>query len=255
MARKIIITLRKGGSGKTTTAINLATALMQKGKKTLLIDLDPQANATIGVGIDPTTLPRHINTLFTDKKIQPKDVITKTSFGLDIIPSHPDLADTEAGMNATSIGTLKAIVDPLDDLYEFIVIDTPPSESYLSVNALVAGDEVLITLQAHFLAMRGLGDQVNEINHVRQGLNPGLKIVGILPTMVSQRTNISKMILDQVKDAYKELLLPIAVDFSIKHTEASLMGMPIILYDPQHPGSKSYIELANFIIRKDRKNG
>jgi len=156
MAKKIVVTLRKGGSGKTTTAINLATALLKKGKKVLLVDLDPQANATISVGIDPTTLPRHINTLFTDINAQPQEIIITTEFGLHLIPAHPDLADTEAGMRATQIGLLKAILEPLEATYDFIVLDTPPSESYLTANALAVADEIVIPLQAHFLAFRAL---------------------------------------------------------------------------------------------------
>ena len=124
-------------------------ALSLKGKKTLLVDLDPQANATISVGIDPTTLTKHINTLFTDISTKTEEVIIKTEFGLYILPSHPDLADTEAGMRATQIGLLKGLLEPLEDKFDYIIIDTPPSESYLTVNALAVADEVLIPL--HFL--------------------------------------------------------------------------------------------------------
>ena len=189
MAKKIAISLRKGGSGKTTTAVNLATALHKKGKKTLLVDLDPQANATISVGIDPLTLKKHINSLFTDINIKTEEAITKTSFGLPILPSHPDLAETEAGMRAKQIGLLKGLLDPIDGQFDYIVIDTPPAESYLTVNALATVDEVIIPLQTHYLAMRGLKEALEEIDQVRQGLNPNLKVAGILPTMVKNRTD------------------------------------------------------------------
>jgi len=249
MAKKIAISLRKGGSGKTTTAVNLATALHKKGKKTLLVDLDPQANATISVGIDPLTLAKHINTLFTDINTKTEEVIIKTSFGLPILPSHPDLADTEAGMRATQIGLLKGLLEPIDGLFDYIVIDTPPAESYLTVNAMAVADEILIPLQVHYLAMRGLQEAMQEIEEVKKGLNPKLKVAGILPTMVSNRTNIAKTVLEAVTEAYRSLLYPFQVDFSIKHTEATLAGLPIVIYDPKHQGSLVYMQLADLVIK------
>ena len=249
MAKKIAISLRKGGSGKTTTAINLATALYKKGKKVLLVDLDPQANATISVGIDPLSLDKHINTLFTDINCKVEEAITKTDFGLTILPAHPDLAETEAGMRATQIGLLKGLLEPIDKDFDFIVIDTPPAESYLAVNALAVADEVVIPLQAHYLAMRGLQEAIEEIEQVKKGLNPKLKIAGILPTMVSNRTNIAKTVLEAVTEAYGRYLYPFQVDFSIKHTEATLAGLPIVIYDPKHQGSVAYMKLADLVIK------
>ena len=152
-------------------------------------------------------------------------------------------------MRATQIGLLKAILEPLDDTYDFIVIDTPPSESYLTANALAVADEVVIPLQAHFLAMRGLQEVIDEINQVKKGLNPKLKIAGILPTMVSQRTNISRMILDAVKEKYGNLLYPMCIDFSVRHAEASLAGVPIVIYEPAHQGSLAYYQLADNFLK------
>jgi chromosome partitioning protein len=249
MARKIAVTLRKGGSGKTTTAVNLAAALNSKNRKVLLVDLDPQANATISVGVDPLAQEKHINKLFTDINIEPSQAIVKTSFGLFLLPSHPDLADTEAGMNAAQVGILRSVLEELEEKYDFIIVDTPPSESYLTVNALAYVDEVIITLQAHYLAMRGLEDILGEIVKVKQGLNPSLSIAGILPTMVNQRTNIAQSVLETVKEAYGEFLYPFQVNFSIRHPEASLAGLPIILYAPDHQGSEAYMRLAEEIIR------
>lgn len=253
MAKKIAVSLRKGGSGKTTTAVNLATALHQRGKKTLLIDLDPQANATISVGIDPLSLTKHINTLFTDINIKTEEAIIKTSFDLALLPSHPDLAETEAGMRATQIGMLKGLLEPIDGLFDYIVIDTPPAESYLTVNAMAVADEILIPLQAHYLAMRGLQEAMEEIEEVKKGLNPKLRVAGILPTMVSNRTNIAKTVIEAVTEAYRSLLYPFQVDFSIKHTEATLAGLPIVIYDPKHQGSLAYMKLADRIIKGGEK--
>lgn len=251
MAHIIAVTLRKGGSGKTTTAINLATALQQKGQRVLLVDLDPQANATISVGIDPLTLEKNLNHLFIDYDIQPQDVIAQTDFGLFLLPSHPDLAETEAGMKATQIGLLKGILAPLEEQYDFIVIDTPPSESYLTVNSLAAANEVIVPLQTHYLAMRGLQEVMDEIEHVRRGLNPKLKVAGILPTMVNVRTNIAKTVLDAVRGQYQDLVYPFQIDFSIRHTEASLAGRPIVLYDPHHQGAQAYIRLAETFLSRE----
>jgi chromosome partitioning protein len=248
MAKKIAITLRKGGSGKTTTAVNLATALQLKGKRVLLIDLDPQANATLSVGIDPTTLPKHINHLFTSIDTQPQEVIVKTHFGLDVLPSHPDLAQTEAGMKATQVGVLRGLLDPLEDTYDFIIIDTPPSESYLAVNALASADLVVIPIQAHFLALQGLAQALTQIEQVKSGLNPNLKIAGILPTMVNQRTNISKTVLDEVKANYPNLLYPFEVDYSVRHSESNLAGLPLVIYEPTHQGAIAYTRLAETLL-------
>ena len=248
MSKRIAVTLRKGGSGKTTTTVNLAEALRQKGQRVLLVDLDPQANATISAGIDPSGLKRHINTLFTDVDAKLEDTIIKSGFGLPVLPGHSDLAETDAGMRASQIGLLKNILEPVEENFDFIVIDTPPSESFLTVNALVYADEVVIPLQAHYLAMRGLEDILEEIVKVKQGLNPRLNIAGILPTMVNKRTNIAQTVLNTVKSAYGEFLYPFQVDFSVRHTEASLAGLPILQYEPGHQGSEAYRELARVIL-------
>ena len=244
MARKIAVTLRKGGSGKTTTAINLAAALHRLGKRTLLVDLDPQANATLAVGLDPLRLAKHADHLFTTIDTQPGEVVTATAFGLSVLPAHPDLAHTEAGMKATQVGMLRGLLEPLDPAYDVIVIDTPPSESYLTVNALAAADEVIIPLQAHYLAMQGLAQALTQVEQVKRGLNPGLRVAGILPVMVNARTRISRLVLEEVGRTYPELLYPISIDFSVKHIEASLAGEPIVVLDPDHQGSVAYRRLA-----------
>jgi len=133
------------------------------------------------------------------------------------------------------------------------VIDTPPAESYLTVNALATADEVVIPIQTHYLAMRGLQEAIEEINEVKKGLNPKLKVAGILPTMVNNRTNIAKTVLEAVTEAYRSFLYPFQVDFSIKHAEATLAGLPIVIYDPKHQGSLVYMQLADLVIKGDKK--
>ena len=248
MAEKYVVTLRKGGCGKTTTAVNLAASLQLAGKRTLLVDLDPQANATISVGINPLDLKTSINDLFTSIEVQPMDVIVTTSYGLSLLPSHPDLSKTEAGMQATQVGVLRGMLGPIEDQFDYIIIDTPPSESYLSVAALAYGDWVVIPVQAHFLATQALAQAMQDIQRVRKGLNPGLNVRGILFTMVNSRTNISKAVREQVLSVYPEYVLPMEIGFSIRHVEASLAGEPIVILDPNHPGSIAYKELAEVVI-------
>ena len=248
MAEKYVVTLRKGGCGKTTTAVNLAACLQVAGKRTLLVDLDPQANATISVGIDPLELKLSINDLFTSIDVQPMDAIITTSYGLSVLPSHPDLSKTEAGMQATQVGVLRGMLGPLEEQFDYIVIDTPPSESYLSVAALAYGDWVLIPVQAHFLATQALAQAMQDIQRVRRGLNPGLNVKGILFTMINPRANISKAVLADVRSKYPEYVLPIEVGYSVRQVEASLAGEPIVIFDPNHAGSVAYRELAEVVL-------
>lgn len=250
MTQIYAITLRKGGCGKTTTAVNLSTALKERGKKVLLVDLDPQSNATLSVGINPIELKHNINDLFTSINVSVQEVIIKTNFGLDILPSHPDLAKTEAGMQAAQIGVLKGIIEPIENKYDYIIIDTPPSENYLSVSALVYAEYVLIPVQAHFLAMQALTQAMEDIDKVKRGLNPQIKIKGILFTMVNNKTNIARSVIAEVKERYGNLVLPVEVSFSVKHVEATLAGLPIILFDPNHQGSIEYKKLAEVILNE-----
>jgi chromosome partitioning protein len=252
MARKIAVRIKKGGGNKSTAAINLATALYKKGKdknlRVLLVDLDPQANPTLAVGIDPKILKKNINHLFTDITVHPKDVIVKTSFGLDILPSHPDLSNTESGMQATQLGVIRSLLAPLEKLYDFIILDTPPAKSYLAVSAVVAADEVLLPLQVHYLALQGLGETLDEIEQIRKGLNTNIKVAGVLPVMYNKYTNIGKAILDELKEKHAKLVYPFEVDFSVRHIEASVAGLPIVLYDPAHQGSIAYNKLADTFL-------
>ena len=151
-------------------------------------------------------------------------------------------------MKATQVRMLRPLLEPIDDSYEFIVIDTPPSESYLAINALAVAHEVIIPLQAHYLALQGLAQALTQIEQVHKGLNPDIHVAGILPTMVNARTNISKAVMDEVKAIYPHLLYPMEIVYSVKHPEASLAGQPIVLYDPTHQGSVAYMQLAERFV-------
>lgn len=248
MATVITVNLRKGGSGKTTTAINLAAALHKSGRRTLLLDVDPQANATLAIGVDPLSTPRTIVHLLRDSKLDTAQAIFRTSYGMHLIAGHPDLAKTEVNIRAGQTTLLRDILAPLQEEYDFIVIDTPPSESPLTINALAAADYALIPLQAHFLALQGLSQAFDQIDRVRTAYNPELKVSGILPTMVNPRTRISQLVLEQVRASHGDLLYPFVVDYSVKHSEATLAGIPIVLYDQFHPGAKAYSLLAETFL-------
>mgnify|MGYP001579552900 CR=1 FL=1 len=250
MAKKIAIKIRQGGSGKTTTAVNLATALHMLGKHVLLVDLDSQANSTQSVGLDIKSLPLTLANILTDIGISSRQVITKTSFGLSVLPSHPSLSHIEMSMSLSKIGEIKKVLTEIENDYDFIIMDTPPSESFLVVAALVASDEVIIPMEAHFLPMFGLQKTIQEIEQIKSGLNPTLKIISILATKVEGHTNLAKSVLEEVKKNYPDLLFPMVIPKSVKVSEAPATGKPIVLSDPKHPASVAYMELAKLLISK-----
>jgi len=251
MATVITITLRKGGSGKTTTAVNLASSLAKQDKRVLLLDLDPQANATISLGIDPNTTPHIAEVLSGAKSIT--DIITQPSGGFDLIASNRQLAQIEASLASNPSGyanIIKGTIAPLLPRYDYILIDTPPSESMLTITALTASDYALVPTQAHYLAMHGLEQAIELIQRVQGGYNPSLQILGIVPTMVQQGTNMASLFIEQVNANYPDMLLPYPVPHTIKITESQLAGVPITEYDPDHPATEAYNQLANYIIKR-----
>src|SRR6266508_1074467 len=207
MARKIAVMIRKGGSGKTTTANNLSAALVQQGSRALLVDIDVQRNATKGVGINPDELKLNINHLFAGKVQDPREVLVTTRYGLDVLPAHADLAQTERGMRPDQIWSLQELLAPLNDAYDFIIIDNPPADSFLTLSSLIAADDVLVPLQAGAWSEEGLADLLTQVARTRQKLNRSLRVLGILPTMV-ERTVHSNTVLSDVSSDYESLVLP-----------------------------------------------
>lgn len=249
MAKVICIALRKGGSGKTTTSTNLAAGLQLRGKKTTFVDLDDQANGSMCLGINPFDLKYSIADLFTNISLKTSDVIQQTDYGLSVIPATQELEQVAAGMTARSIGELRPIIEDLKADNDYIIIDTQPGHGYLSLSALVASDYVIIPLQAHYLAMEGVARIMGDIGEVKNGLNPTLSVLGIVPCMV-QNTTISKAVLDKTKEDYPSLVLPVEIKLSVQFVNSTLEGKPLVISTPNHAGAKEYMSLVDTVISK-----
>jgi chromosome partitioning protein len=253
MARIISIANQKGGVGKTTTAVNLAAFIAMEGNRTLIIDSDPQGNASSGLGINRRRLKYCYYDILLNS-ISYEKVLCHTSLkGLDIIPATIQLAGAEIELASLDEREfrLKQAIDGLEKKYDYIFIDCPPSLGLLTINALVASQEVIIPMQCEYYAMEGLSQLVDTINLIRKKLNASLKITGILFTMFDGRTNLSIQVVDEVKKHFRKEVYTTIIPRNIRLSEAPSHGKPIAVYDPRSRGAEFYRDLAKEVKERE----
>ncbi|MFA4859018.1 MAG: AAA family ATPase [Candidatus Margulisiibacteriota bacterium] len=253
MATIIATVNQKGGVGKTTTTVNLAAYLAAFGKRVLLIDIDPQGNATSGVGIDRTQISKCLYDVLTND-VPVAEIILKTKIsGLDLIPSTPRLAgaDVELVNEPNREFKLKSALAAIQDQYEIIIIDCPPSLSLLTVNALTAAHEVIIPIQCEYYALEGIGHLNNTLNLIKQSLNPELKIRGIVLTMFNVRTILAEQVAEETRKYFGDKVFETIIPRNIRLAEAPSFGQPILFYDPASTGAKAYEKLTKEMLGEE----
>lgn len=253
MIKILAIANQKGGVGKTTTAINLASSLAIMEKKTLLIDADPQANASSGLGLEPDNLNKSVYECIIDD-VPAREVIRETSTpNLDILPSRIDLVGAEVELTKMDNREfkIKNIIEPIKDNYDYIIIDCSPSLGLVTINAFVASTGVIIPVQCQYFALEGLGKLLNTIKIVQNGLNPQLDIEGILLTMFDTRLRLNKQVAEDVRKHLKQLVFDTIIYSNVKLAEAPSHGMSAIMYDASSTGAINYMNLAEEIVARD----
>jgi chromosome partitioning protein len=252
MARIIAIANQKGGVAKTTTAVNLSSSLVEKGQKVLLVDLDPQGNATSGCGIHKHRLSRCIyDVLINEEDI--RNIIVETGLKeLKVAPARIELAGAEIELVSQFYreGKLATALQGIKDEYDFIIIDCPPSLGLLTLNALCAATDVLIPIQCEYYALEGLSLLVNTLEKVNRSINRDLKIIGVLLTMFDARTNLSIQVVDEVKNYFRGKVFRTIIPRNVRLSEAPSHGLPIILYDTKSRGAEVYRDLAEEVLER-----
>ena len=253
MGKIVSIANQKGGVGKTTTSINLSTILAKKGKKVLMIDADPQGNASSGVGIDRDEIDLSVyDVLINDVQIE--EIVKKTNIkNLDICPSNINLAGAEVELVSVMSREhrLKEKLDVIKDKYDYIIIDCPPSLGLITLNAFTASNSVLIPVQCEYYALEGLGQLLNTISLVKKHLNKEIEIEGALLTMYDARTNLSNQVVKEVKKYFNNKVYKNVIPRNVKLSEAPSYGMPISIYDPRSKGAKSYEKFVKEFIKNN----
>ena len=263
MGKIIAIVNQKGGVGKTTTSINLSASLGILGKKVLMIDLDPQGNATTGVGVDKRNIGSSIYEVLTMKAPIEESIVKTRSVNLSVIPAYLNLAGVEMelielerkykeeNIKFNRVMRLKDELSKVKDNYDYILIDCPPSLGILTTNALTAADSVIIPVQCEFFALEGITQLLNSIMLAQKNLNPNLDIEGVLLTMLDSRTLLGLEVVEDVRKYFKERVYNTIIPRLVKLTEAPSHGKPIIAYDPKHRATEAYINLAKEVIERN----
>ncbi len=253
MTKIIAICNQKGGTGKTTTSVNLSAALAELGKRVLLIDMDPQGNATSGVGVNKNEIKSSAYEVLLSKA-PAQQAIHKTAInGLDLIPCNIHLTGAEielVGVLSRETRLKKAIAE-IKDNYDYIFIDSPPSLGLLTLNSLVCAGSIIIPIQCEFYALEGVSQLLNTITLIKDGLNPGLQIEGVLMTMADFRTNLTVEVINEIKNYFKDKVYQAIIPRNIRLSEAPSYGKPINIYDSTSIGAKKYAELAREVLTRN----
>lgn len=253
--RKFVLANQKGGTAKTTSSVNLASCLAHEGKKVLLVDLDPQAHATVYLGFNPYTLEKTLYEVITDDINIKETLLTSEIEGLDLIPSHINLSSAEIEL-VSHMGRENVLRDKLkvfEKFYDYLIIDCPPSLGLLTINALNAVNQVIIPVQAEFFALEGTGKLVRTIEVVKNRLNKDIEIYKVLITRYDGRKNICKDVAGKIKNHFKKKVFKTKIRDNVKLSESPSYGKPITLYAPSSAGCKDYRELAKEVIKDERK--
>jgi chromosome partitioning protein len=246
----IAIANQKGGVGKTTTTINLGFAIAELGRRVLLVDLDPQSALSGAVGLETYNLSQTIYNVLVDSRVPIQDVIHSVRSNVDVLPSNIDLAAAEVEL-ISAIGReyiLKEALTPILNQYDYVLLDTPPSLGLLTINALAVADQVIIPLQAEYLALRGMRSLLETVEKVRAKINPSLQIMGILGTMYNQRTLHAQEVMEEIRSLFGDKVFDVVIKSSIRFAEAPVAHLSILEYEPKHDGAIAYRQLAEEIV-------